>query len=298
MAILEKQELVRWPRDIAQFGSLEQIIRASLLASEMASAPKLLTSSTVVATFGSCFAGNIGAALKERGIDVRRMQIPEIANTTYANRHILEWVADGPNGAVGQALEEHHGAVSRAKLRATLAETGVLIFTVGVAPNFFSKVDGSVRLALDNHTEKNLETLLETHEFRTTGVEENAANLRRIIDLVHRISPACNLFLTLSPVPLNATFEMDSAVVADCISKSILRVALHEVMKDAAPFVRYWPSFEIVRWLGPLMGAVYGVDDGNTRHIRQDLIDLIVRLFVDIYGTGELSRAAPAAPSA
>jgi len=59
----------------------------------------------------------------------------------------------------------------------------------------------------------------------------------------------------VSPVPLKATFERLSPIIADCVSKSILRVAAHEFMSSAAGAgTIYWPSFEVFRWLGGHVG--------------------------------------------
>ena len=47
---------------------------------------------------------------------------------------------------------------------------------------------------------------------------------------------------------------------------------------------RYWPSFEIVRWLGVHYtrpeAPVFGAEDGNTRHVSTWLVDMIVELFI------------------
>ena len=73
------------------------------------------------------------------------------------------------------------------------------------------------------------------------------------------------------------------AVEVDCISKSTLRVAVANVMRDKIEGVFYWPSFEIVRWLAPHIAPAYGVDDGLLRHVNTGLIDLITDLFVEYY---------------
>jgi hypothetical protein len=78
------------------------------------------------------------------------------------------------------------------------------------------------------------------------------------------------------------TAEMASAVLADCVSKSSLRAALHEVLAGGTHAgVHYWPSFEIVRWLGGHAGfAVYGADDANSRHVNEAVVRLIVERFL------------------
>ena len=100
------------------------------------------------------------------------------------------------------------------------------------------------------------------------------------------------MVLTVSPVPLAGTTEFASAVIADCLSKSTLRLACHEVVtSEAAQGVVYWPSFEIVRWLGthfgPSQPPVFGVEDGNMRHVSSWLIDVIIDMFLEHWSVAD-----------
>ena len=108
--------------------------------------------------------------------------------------------------------------------------------------------------------------------------------MRRIIDLIHLERPGLPIVLTLSPVPLRATFEPISCFAADCLSKSILRAAIGEVTAGSqAANVHYWPSFEIVRWMGGhLAVSMYG-EDGNTRHVNRFAVKMIVDSFMRHY---------------
>jgi hypothetical protein len=115
-------------------------------------------------------------------------------------------------------------------------------------------------------------------------VEQNVANLRAIHELLQRVRPGIRLVLTVSPVPLAATFEMASAVVADCVSKSVLRAAAHEFLKGAGAEVSYWPSYEMVRWIGGHTGGAFGGDDGSNHHVTDALVTDIVELFVEYFG--------------
>jgi hypothetical protein len=136
---------------------------------------------------------------------------------------------------------------------------------------------------------------------RTTTVAENVHNIRCIIELLRRLSGRDPwIVVTVSPVPLSGTTEFSSAIIADCISKSTLRLACHEVLSaGAGPRAQYWPSFEIVRWLGAHLGPdhppAYGADDGNSRHVSGWLVEVIIDLFLDRYARGaEAAREAVA----
>src|SRR5262249_37853674 len=118
--------------------------------------------------------------------------------------------------------------------------------------------------------------------FRTTTVAENLDNLRAIVALVRDVNPGCRFVFSLSPVPLTATLEARSAMEADCLSKSILRVAVELLVAETAGCV-YWPAFEIVRWLGAYLPNMYGDEDGTTHHVSERVVRTIMRLFLETY---------------
>ena len=119
------------------------------------------------------------------------------------------------------------------------------------------------------------------HFSRLSKVSENVDNINAIIELIKKVNVSAPVILTLSPVPLKATFQEKSCVTADCVSKSILRVALHEVMETAGDNVYYWPSFEIIKWIGcHVPYAVFGPDDGATRHVSRHMVLHILVAFV------------------
>lgn len=60
--------------------------------------------------------------------------------------------------------------------------------------------------------------------------------------------------------------------------KSTLRVAIDEVMRAGHSGVTYWPSFEIVRWLGGHLGMSMFGEDGNTRHVNRAAVRMILNM--------------------
>lgn len=81
--------------------------------------------------------------------------------------------------------------------------------------------------------------------------------------------------LTVSPVPLQATFTASDCVIANEFSKSVLRVSIDNLI--ANPLVDYYPSYEIVRSGG--MGA-FEIDQV---HVRSALVNEITKYMVAIY---------------
>ena len=166
-----------------------------------------------------------------------------------------------------------------------------LVLTVGLAEVWYDTQTGGV---FWRGVPKSLYDP-ERHKCRISTVAENADNIRRIVELVHSVRPGVPIIITLSPVPLRATFEPISCFAADCVSKSTLRVAINEVMESHLQNVSYWPSFEIVRWLGAHMGsATYG-DDGKPRHVNRSAVKMILDSFIKHYYSDAGRLAAVAA---
>ena len=254
---------------------------------------------SVFMTLGSCFAENLARRLREAGHTVNSEEIGEEINSTYANRYLLDWIENGPKTPVAQRMEEFYGPAMRERLKDYVQASDVFVLTLGLAPCFFEAESGRF-VFYPPRTESGRKLLHANHVMRTTTVSENMRNLGLVLDSLRRMAKRPpTIVLTVSPVPLSGTSEFPSAVLADCVSKSTLRVACHEVMtlQDASD-VLYWPSFEIVRWLGTHFGPdqphVYGAEDSNTRHVSEWVVQLIIDLFLERFsadGPGEVALA-------
>lgn len=280
--------VVRFPNQIAAMQDLAQAFRRHVLNS---SYPNILTAQSRVATFGSCFAGNVARALRSANIDARNTTFGEFVNSTTANRHYIDWVVDAVENDVAKAISEYHAgdpnfSGDREEHRERLAACDIVVMTVGVAPGFFNRVTGEV--VIPRPSSFNMRALLNQCEFRTTSVGENVENLRHIISQLRRVNQDAYIVITVSPVPLTATFEYESAVVADCVSKSTLRVAVDELMREKLPRLIYWPSFELFRWLGSYVPGLYGQEDSSTIHASEAAVALAVNTFVDVLSGGAL----------
>jgi tetratricopeptide (TPR) repeat protein len=275
-------KVARWPVKLDDFANLDKVIRGSVVGAP--TARPLIHPRSRIVTLGSCFAMNIAHSLTKVGVSARPLGLGELINSTFANRALLEWASGEPaptaDAEVINVLKTYFGD-SPEQIRSAFAEADLVVFTLGVAPAFFDRQSGAFYLACPN---VNTRHLLASKIFRTTTVEENVANIEYIAGTLRRLNPRIETVFTVSPVPLYGTFEYDSAIVADCVSKATLRVAIDTVMKRHPEGVRYWPAFEIVRWLGAYHGPMYGAEDGTSRHVSEYAIDAIVRAFLETYG--------------
>jgi tetratricopeptide (TPR) repeat protein len=280
-----------FPRAIKSFEDLERVVRTYVLPGSRPDAP-VLGPSTQVATFGSCFAEHIAAALRECGMDVFFQKRSETMDNLVASRRFLDWiVGDDAASPYFNSAPEREGYASR------FAKTEVFILSLGVAAAYFDRHTGE--FALIGAQERGL--VADKYEFRMMSVEENAAHLSQIIRNLRRLNPECRIVLTVSPVPLAGTFDRLSAVQADAVSKSTLRATVEAVMNRDIEGVHYWPSFEIVRWMGtylpPTSPPAFGADDGVTRHVSSWLVRMIIRLFLEYFGTEDVVQSLAAARS-
>ncbi len=285
-----------WPSKASRFDDFEKLVRDFVLTGLKPETP-VVRSDSRVSALGSCFAGHIAQRLRDRDIDVFYKQIGEDVNNTYANRYLVDWIADGPSAEHGAEYESIYGPQERADFRERFASTDIFIFTLGVAPAYFHRETGEFVLPHGGDIEAKL--LPQVCNFRTTTVAENVANLRHILNRLKVMSPNAKFVLTLSPVPLMGTYEMPSAVIADALSKSTLRVAVDTVLGLSGPDTYYWPSFEIIRWLGAHapkeLPPMFGAEDGYSRHVSVWLVDMIMRLFLEYFGEPAAPRPAVSA---
>ncbi len=249
-----------------------------------------------VVTFGSCFAMHVGQMLKRFGIDVLNSQMPEDANSTFANRYLFDWLVHGNHSPFTEYFQRTHGEDTRLLLREALADSRTAIMTIGVAPCFFHAETGAFAFPAQRRSGNPAH-----YRLRMTGVAENVENVLQTVALLRTLNPQIALVLTVSPVPLSGFVRnepgISSIVEADCLSKSVMRVVAHEVVQRD-PAIIYWPSFEIVRWLGGHAAfPAFGADDGLSRHVNEALVELIMTLFLEHHGAPGLTNPPSPPPS-
>jgi hypothetical protein len=264
----------------------------------------LIDHQTRITAFGSCFAANISAWLGKRNYRVSAqdaaaqkayvVRIGEGMVNSFVIRQQFEWAWEGRS--FEQALWHGYDAEEfgydeevRAETRALFDRTDVFILTFGLSEVWYDEPTGNVfwrtipKAAYDPAR----------HKFRVSTIEENRANIAAIHDLIARHRPEAKIIMTLSPIPLVATFRDTSCITANAVSKAILRVALDEVVRAhrAEGRLYYWPSYEIVM---DVFGAPF-IED--RRHLPHPVLDYIMLQFernwcrADLSGLPSLTEA-------
>ena len=225
----------------------------------------MLTAGDSVVTLGSCFARELRDLLSQAGLRERQRSDPGGAEQHLCDARLRLVVRDrlrdrrAASATTGSRTARSGSGSPRRSARATdaLAEAGAFVFTIGLAEVWQDRETGGVFWR--GIPEEIFDA--DRHVFRLTTVEENAANILEIVELVRPVNPTAPIVVTLSPVPLEATFRghllHDRGLRSRsrcCGSRSTRSMAAHR------PDVYYWPSFEVVRWAGAhLRWPAYGV---------------------------------------
>jgi tetratricopeptide (TPR) repeat protein len=275
--------LGRYPETRDFLGDVEKLIRDHI-AVNLNSEPKFVTRETKFFTMGSCFARNLSRGLGDSGYLSRHMEISEHINTTFANRVFVDWLRDADIDAAirDRILDLLPQGWSKENTIEAIKHSDVFILTLGVAAAFFDRTTGA--FVLPRPSALNSRALAEKYLFRMASVKENVDNVLYLIEFVRSIAPQIRIVVTVSPVPLMASFGYASAVQADCLSKSTMRLVAHEVVNASnISNILYWPSFEVFRWGGSNASNYYAADDGAAWHVSEDKVAGTIRAFVDMF---------------
>lgn len=148
-----------------------------------------------------------------------------------------------PDGFADEDALEASRDVHLAATRRVFEEADVLVLTLGLTEAWRSRVDGVVVAAAPGAAGE--PTGAGGHEFVNFDVDEVRSGLRRLCEMARSVNPSVRVLLTVSPVPLIATYEPRHVLVSTVASKSILRVAADEVSRRL-DWVDYFPSYEII----------------------------------------------------
>lgn len=155
----------------------------------------------------------------------------------------------------------------------TMFETSAwLVFTLGLTEAWRDREDGAV-FPLAPGVAGGRYDATQT-EFVNFDIDAVRSDLAALIERVRVVNPACRWVLTVSPVPLAATFEPRHVWVSTVASKAVLRVAADEAQRRF-DHVHYFPSYEVIT--SPAAGNRYYADD--LRQVTDIGVQHVMRLF-------------------
>lgn len=127
--------------------------------------------------------------------------------------------------------------------------------------------------------------LRETY-FHQSSFAENYDNMKRALTLLKQMNPRIQVVLTVSPVPLERSFNEYDVFVGNMESKTTLRAVAAQICREY-DWVHYFPSFEIVWGIGR---PAYQAD---MMHVNPKVVEAIIGLFMASHFTDQ-AGAQPA----
>lgn len=157
-------------------------------------------------------------------------------------------------------------------VRRVFTESDWLVFTLGLTEAWRSRADGAVFPIAPGVAGGSFDPSL--HEFVNFSAAEVQADLALFITKIRRINPTLRILLTVSPVPLIATYEPRHVWVSTTFSKAALRVAADAVERSFEDVI-YFPSYEIIT--SPAASGRYFADD--LRQVTETGVKHVMRVF-------------------
>jgi len=185
---------------------------------------------------------------------------------------------------VDDSRHRHLAAVKR-----MFESLDIFVFTLGLTEAWRDRKDGSVVPIAPGVVGAKVDP--ERYEFVNFDAAAVEADMVAFIKRLRLINPQAKVILTVSPVPLIATYERRHVLVSTVYSKSVLRVAAENCTKRF-PSVDYFPSYEIIT--GAFNRGAYFEDD--LRSVSPVGVEHVMRVFLKHYDRSDESTL-PSKPS-
>jgi tetratricopeptide (TPR) repeat protein len=302
---IENNVYAKWPQRGDEDNRIEPITTPGI-------APKFqLMPSSSIFTIGSCFARNIERALVERGFTVptksnwaegfdrfnldnvmlNNYGVPSIYNTLNwalepdgynLAQHFLEVYPgkycdlDMPRSIPIDSLEVVTARREKVlNLTRSIKHCDLLVLTLGLVEVWWD---------IQSQSYLNMRppsVLIGAHqgrfELHVLSFEDVISDLRKIALLLNRHCPKIKVIISVSPVPLNATYTHDDVCVANTYSKSVLRTAAATICAENERF-DYFPSYESI-----MLSDRQLAWERDLIHPTRDIIDRNVNAMITHY---------------
>jgi tetratricopeptide (TPR) repeat protein len=305
---LQSNAVNKWPRRSEGSNRIEPIAKPAFTPSFQ------LQLEEMIFTIGSCFARNVESELEKRGFSVpmRHIRIADDPDSVDNNQQIfnnygvtsifneLQWALDPESPfdpatgflelMPGRFVDLHLSQLARAvaleramerrrritEAMATAAQCRVIIMTLGLVEVWWDALaERYLNVAPPKQFARGHPGRFSLH---VLSYSEVLSYLHRTIHLLQRYGRADHkIILTVSPVPLGATFTDQDVAVANTYSKSVLRAAAEEITR-AYEHVDYFPSYESV-----VLSSRAEAWQDDLIHVSPELVALNVARMLDAY---------------
>jgi hypothetical protein len=256
-----------------------------------------------VATAGSCFAQHLSKTLASGGYNFYRTEdggpFSALYGNVYTARQLVQlfdrafgtfeprdvaWlrgdgryidpfrphVAPAGFGNVTELVDARDRHLAR--VRELFERLDVFVFTLGLTEAWYAEDDGAhfplaPGVVADGRPGA-------AYAFRNFGARDVADDLAGFVRRLGAVNPRARMVVSVSPVPLVATYEPRHVLISSTAGKAILRAAADEFVR-AHPAVAYFPAYEIIA--APFHRGAYIQDD--LRSVSPAGVDHVMRVF-------------------
>ena len=194
-----------------------------------------------------------------------------------------------PEGFVSEKELLRDRAHHLACVRKAVEEMDVFVFTLGLTEGWADTRDGAVFPLAPGVAGGVYDPALVS--FVNFDETETFADLEFALAYIRRINPGVRIILTVSPVPLNATYVDRHVLVSTAWSKAVLRIAAEKAVLRFADCV-YFPSYEIIT--SPHVRGAYYAED--RREVLEAGVAHVMRLFMKHYTEATTASQSASAP--
>lgn len=183
-----------------------------------------------------------------------------------------------PDGFASEEEVLAERAVHLAAVRRMFEECDIFVFTLGLTETWRSRSDGTVYPLAPGVAGGDYDP--SRHEFINLDIHDVMSDMETFLGGLRAVNPEVKVILTVSPVPLIATYEDRNVLVATTYSKSVLRVAA-DMLYRKYDWIEYFPSYEII--VGNYNNSAYFESD--YRGVNSIGVDHAMRCFLAHYTT-------------
>ncbi|MFW2545258.1 GSCFA domain-containing protein [Primorskyibacter sp. 2E107] len=178
-----------------------------------------------------------------------------------------------PGGFESEAAVLEARETMLAAVRRIVEDSDIFVFTLGLTEGWRNTADGWAYPVVPGSIAGAFDP--DKHEFFNMTFREVQEALEASLAIFRKHNPTIRVLLTVSPVPLVATYEDRHVLTATTYSKSVLRAVVEETAR-AHDWVTYFPSYEIIT--GHYNGGLYFEEDmrnvamRGVRHVMQNFM--------------------------
>ena len=198
-----------------------------------------------------------------------------------------------PGGFVSVSEVKNDRRQHLSATREAIEKADIFIFTLGLTEAWQDCRDGAVYPVAPGVSGGEYDP--EIHKFINFDVYSVLEDMIYCIDAILERNINIKILLTVSPVPLNATYEPRHVLQSTVYSKSVLRVVA-QMLADKYDFVDYFPSYEIIT--SPQCCGHYFAEDMRsvTEQGVEHVMDVFFSHYADSPSNSELSGSVKISP--